>query len=69
MTSKHYYATPSNTIEIKGKTLPEWNDILTLEALVFLEKLHFEFETTRQILLENRKKVQKTLISIFFLTF
>ena len=45
-------------IEIDKNKQPEYQNILTNEALDFLEKICNKFEDTRQQILENRKRIQ-----------
>ncbi len=41
-------------IQITGKTSTEYSDILTIEAIQFIADLHRKFNSTREILLNNR---------------
>ncbi len=43
-------------VQVRAQLLPEYNGILSLEALNFVKQLHERFESQRQELLENRKK-------------
>ena len=49
------------TIEITGNQTPEFNSILTPDAMAFLTKLSSEFGERREALLERRKHVQSDL--------
>ncbi len=48
-------------IEIKGKVLPGFEDILTPEALEFVRQLHTRFNSTREELLAHRQKRQQDI--------
>ena len=50
-------------IEIDKNKQPEYQNILTNEALDFLEKICNKFEDTRQQILENRKRIQDSISS------
>ena len=50
-------------IEIDKNKQPEYQNILTNEALDFLEKICNKFEDNRQQILENRKKIQESISS------
>ena len=50
-------------IEIDKNKQPEYQNILTNEALDFLEKICIKFEDTRQQILENRKRIQDSISS------
>ena len=50
-------------IEIDKNKQPEYQNILTNEALDFLEKICNKFEDTRQQILENRKRIQESISS------
>ena len=41
-------------VEVKGKLSPEFQEILTPEALAFVAELHNEFNPTREKLLKHR---------------
>ena len=48
---------------ITAPIYPEYESILTNDALLFIEKLELKFRTTRQTLLNNREKVQSKIDS------
>ena len=48
-------------VKITGPVFKAYREILTPDALNFIEKLHNEFESRRQTILENRKVRQKDL--------
>ena len=50
-------------IEIDKNKQPEYQNILTNEALDFLEKICNKFEESRQQILENRKRIQDSISS------
>ena len=50
-------------IEIDKNKQPEYQNILTNEALDFLEKICNKFEDNRQQILENRKRIQESISS------
>ncbi|RWS12241.1 malate synthase A-like protein [Dinothrombium tinctorium] len=50
-----------NGVEVKGEVKPEYEEILTPDALSFVAKLHRSFNATRLNLLEERAKRQKRL--------
>ena len=50
-------------IEIDKNKQPEYQNILTNEALDFLEKICNKFEDNRQQILENRKRIQDSISS------
>ena len=54
--SRPTYATPSHTM-ITGRFCEVYAEILTAEALVFLEALHIRFNARRLDLLQDRKSV------------
>lgn len=54
------FATPEG-MSITSPYKPEFEAILTMEALEFIKALHQKFNATRYTLLENRKKVQEEI--------
>jgi len=50
-------------IQIVGPILPEYEGILTPEALKFVASIHNKFESTRRELMSNRIRVQKEISS------
>src|SRR5438270_8482566 len=48
-------------IEIKGPSRPEWNSVLTADALQFVARLHREFNPRREELLARRQERKKRL--------
>jgi len=48
-------------VEVRGPVRPEWESVLTPEALRFVARLHRAFEPQRQALLLRRKMVQAEL--------
>lgn len=48
-------------IKVIGELHPRFSEILTEEALQFLEKLHVKFEGQRRTLMKRRKQIQKQL--------
>lgn len=52
-------------VQVRAQLLPEYNGILSLEALNFVKQLHERFESQRQELLENRKKEACTTKTCF----
>ena len=55
--------TQKTSITIKPQINSEYKDILTNDALCFIEKLEREFRGRRKTLLNNRKDVQKKIDS------
>jgi malate synthase len=49
------------SVVIKGERRPEWETILTAEALAFVELLHREFNPRREELLARREEVKRDL--------
>jgi len=54
-------STQKTSLIIKGPLKPEYESILTDDALCFVEKIEREFRDIRQILLENRMQVQRKI--------
>ena len=50
-----------NSIKVNGKILSRYNEILTDEALQFIQEIHEQFDNVRIQLLNERKKRQKTI--------
>ena len=48
-------------IKINGKILPRYDEILSKEALFFIQEIHEKFNSTRLELLEKRKKRQDAI--------
>ena len=48
-------------IKINSKILPRYNEILSKEALFFIQEIHEKFNSTRLELLEKRKEIQKAI--------
>ena len=48
-------------IKVSGKILPRYGEIITEEALKFLQEIHEKFDSTRLELLNKRKERQKTI--------
>ncbi|MCS7313304.1 MAG: malate synthase A, partial [Acidobacteria bacterium] len=48
-------------VEVRGPMRPEWESVLTPEALQFVARLHREFESARQALLLRRQTIQAEL--------
>ena len=51
----------NKNIKINGKILPRYDEILTEEALKFVQEIHEQFNKTRLELLGERKKRQKNI--------
>ncbi|MGP4077978.1 malate synthase A [Halobacillus sp. K22] len=53
--------TKLSEVKVKGNLHPGFKEILTQEALAFLEGLHLHFEERRRKLLEDREEIQSKL--------
>ncbi len=51
----------NKNIKINGKILPRYDEILTEEALKFVQEIHEQFNKSRLELLSERKKRQKAI--------
>ena len=51
----------NKNIKISGKILPRYNEIISEEALKFVQELHEHFNKARLDLLNERKKRQKII--------
>jgi len=51
----------NKSIKISGKILARYDEILSDEALTFIQEIHEQFNNTRLELLEKRKKRQKAI--------
>ncbi len=50
-----------NTVDVLGERRPEWDEILTADALAFVAALHREFNPRREELLANREARKKRI--------
>ena len=53
----------SKSIKINGEILPRYGEILTIEALQFVQEIHEQFNNTRLELLKKRKTIQEKIDS------
>ena len=51
----------NNSIKVNGKILSRYNEILTDEALQFIQEIHEQFDSERLKLLNERRKIQKII--------
>ena len=51
----------NKNIKISGKILSRYNEIISDDALYFIQKIHEQFNSTRLELLNERKKRQKAI--------
>jgi len=51
----------NKSIKINGKILPRYDEIVSAEALQFIQEIHDQFNKSRLELLKKRKKTQKTI--------
>ena len=51
----------NKNIKISGKILPRYNEIISEEALKFVQEIHERFNKTRLDLLNERQKRQKNI--------
>ena len=51
----------NKNIKISGKILPRYNEIISNEALKFIQEIHKKFNPKRLELLEKRKKKQNAI--------
>ena len=51
----------SENIKISGKILSRYGEIVSVEALQFVQEIHDQFNSARLELLNERKKIQKAI--------
>ena len=51
----------NKNIKISGKILSRYNEIISDDALYFIQEIHEQFNSTRLELLNERKKRQKAI--------